>query len=225
MSSIPNYEIRTCENPACGSGPIHTCATRKEVVAALAAETMRKFDAVLREAREAPEHCSKCGAEEDKRFRRCISCGAPYDSRVCDICETTFAPRSGSQRFCSARCRNVIYKPASAPVPRPCVVCRGEFTPDRAAQTICSISCRRAYQRSRSRERLNKRDPYLGAILNDPCVYCGGRSTGFDHIIPKAEGGGDDWTNLTPCCGRCNSSKRVTPLLLFLCRRPLGRAT
>lgn len=69
--------------------------------------------------------------------------------------------------------------------------------------------------------------PLLRALEGDPCSYCGRapgegapqtRSTrpsrqGLDHIVPRSDGGADDWTNFTACCHSCNSSKHTTSLL------------
>lgn len=57
---------------------------------------------------------------------------------------------------------------------------------------------------------------YLKAVYRDPCVYCGDRTTCFDHIVSQYRGGSDDWTNLAPVCSSCNSSKRTSSLLGFL---------
>lgn len=44
---------------------------------------------------------------------------------------------------------------------------------------------------------------------NRQCQYCG-KKTGMmttDHIIPKAQGGGDTWENLVCACLECNNRK------------------
>lgn len=54
----------------------------------------------------------------------------------------------------------------------------------------------------------------------DPCSYCGkARGGTVDHVDARMRGGGDEPENLTDACGRCNSSKQATPLLLWLVRR------
>ncbi len=60
---------------------------------------------------------------------------------------------------------------------------------------------------------------YATILLRDPCCYCGskGRLT-IDHIVPIAEGGSNDWTNLTAACKSCNSRKHTRQLLPFLLR-------
>jgi 5-methylcytosine-specific restriction endonuclease McrA len=48
------------------------------------------------------------------------------------------------------------------------------------------------------------------------CIYCRKEISdnwrddnyiSIDHFIPKALGGGDEFTNLAPCCRQCNSKK------------------
>ncbi|MFD5050416.1 MULTISPECIES: HNH endonuclease [Streptomyces] len=39
------------------------------------------------------------------------------------------------------------------------------------------------------------------------CVYCGDPSQTMDHVIPFADGGADELTNLVPVCHTCNRSK------------------
>jgi hypothetical protein len=38
-------------------------------------------------------------------------------------------------------------------------------------------------------------------------VYCGDWSTQVDHVIPVAQGGTRERTNLVPSCARCNFEK------------------
>ncbi len=41
---------------------------------------------------------------------------------------------------------------------------------------------------------------------NPHCVICGSPATDVHHILPKAEGGTDDWNNLEPLCHACHST-------------------
>lgn len=59
----------------------------------------------------------------------------------------------------------------------------------------------------------------MSFILADPCVYCGGPSQSFDHIVPKCAGGEHHWTNLASACLSCNASKGKRSLLHFLLER------
>lgn len=63
--------------------------------------------------------------------------------------------------------------------------------------------------------------PYIELLLHDPCSYCGdhGPVMGIDHIVPRSEGGSNDWTNLTSCCRQCNGRKHAKPLLTALMER------
>ena len=57
------------------------------------------------------------------------------------------------------------------------------------------------------------------------CAYCNERRPlTMDHIEPLAKGGAHDVDNIAAVCGPCNSSKRDTPLLVWLASRPLARA-
>lgn len=57
---------------------------------------------------------------------------------------------------------------------------------------------------------------YMGL---DPCAYCGGPGTDWDHIEPLARGGAHSAENITRACSGCNATKRDKPLLLFLATR------
>lgn len=57
---------------------------------------------------------------------------------------------------------------------------------------------------------------WLDVIAADPCAYCGGPSQAVDHIKPVSRGGANHWTNFTPSCRSCNSSKRDRELLQWL---------
>jgi hypothetical protein len=50
---------------------------------------------------------------------------------------------------------------------------------------------------------------YRKAIKNDPCFYCGQKTTEMhtDHKLPLAKGGTDHWWNLAKACSHCNLSK------------------
>lgn len=47
-------------------------------------------------------------------------------------------------------------------------------------------------------------------LYNHICAYCGAHSkTGLtlDHVIPKSRGGKSDFSNVVPCCLKCNNIK------------------
>lgn len=49
-----------------------------------------------------------------------------------------------------------------------------------------------------------KRGVLLGG--SPPCQVCGLRpATTLDHVVPIVLGGTNDWSNLRPACGLCNS--------------------
>ncbi|GAA2924413.1 HNH endonuclease [Streptomyces enissocaesilis] len=48
-----------------------------------------------------------------------------------------------------------------------------------------------------------------GVLIRDQhrCAYCGRRATTVDHVIPKAQGGGDGWLNTVASCAEDNHRK------------------
>lgn len=60
---------------------------------------------------------------------------------------------------------------------------------------------------------------YAEILRADPCSYCGEPGGTADHIIPVAQGGANDWSNLTGACGPCNSSKSASTMLLWMANR------
>jgi len=55
--------------------------------------------------------------------------------------------------------------------------------------------------------------------FNGCCAYCGKeiefKDMQVDHIIPKRNGGTDDFDNLFPTCRRCNHYKRTLSIESF----------
>ncbi len=71
-----------------------------------------------------------------------------------------------------------------------------------------------------SRKNILVRDSHL-------CQYCGREFTSgdltIDHIIPKVQGGANEWTNVVACCRACNIRKGGrTPrqASMYLVRKP-----
>jgi hypothetical protein len=76
----------------------------------------------------------------------------------------------------------------------------------------------------------------LGIIFencNGHCFYCGVKLDPFgswqvDHVVPRAQGGGDDFHNLVAACRPCNASKGNRTAEQFsdaIIRRALNHAT
>lgn len=65
--------------------------------------------------------------------------------------------------------------------------------------------------------RINRNAIY--AKYQGRCAYCGREiaisDMQVDHIIPKANGGTDDYDNLMPSCRTCNHYKRAESLETF----------
>lgn len=64
-----------------------------------------------------------------------------------------------------------------------------------------------------------KASPTTAYLLADGCSYCSQPADTLDHIVPRINGGGDDWSNLTGACRSCNSAKKDRDLLGFLLAR------
>lgn len=57
-------------------------------------------------------------------------------------------------------------------------------------------------------------------LMAEPCVYCGGKAQGLDHIVARSLGGVDALAiNRAPACTPCDSKKANTPMLQFLVSR------
>ena len=60
------------------------------------------------------------------------------------------------------------------------------------------------YEPPLSNRLLFQRDGYI-------CLYCGvakpAQQLTRDHVIPRAQGGEDRWSNVVSCCRRCNGEK------------------
>lgn len=74
-----------------------------------------------------------------------------------------------------------------------------------------------------TRKNIYMRDDYR-------CQYCSekfrGEDLSWDHVLPRCQGGRDEWENLVTCCKRCNHRKAGrTPeeAGMPLLRRPLPR--
>lgn len=64
-----------------------------------------------------------------------------------------------------------------------------------------------------------RRTPHLQVLLHDPCPYCGDDVAAIDHITATANGGSDDWPNLSGICRSCNSAKGTKSMLAFMAWR------
>jgi hypothetical protein len=60
---------------------------------------------------------------------------------------------------------------------------------------------------------------YKKILLRDPCVYCGAKPTGLDHITPESKNGPNNWQNRAPACKTCDQKKGSQLLLHFLHRQ------
>lgn len=58
--------------------------------------------------------------------------------------------------------------------------------------------------------------PYETLLRRDPCSYCGAPGGILDHIIPRVEGGDENYSNLTGSCRSCNSGKSDRSVLSWM---------
>jgi hypothetical protein len=60
---------------------------------------------------------------------------------------------------------------------------------------------------------------YEALLKRDPCAYCGRVSrhgSQIDHIVPRAFGGLNHWSNYAAACEPCNALKSIVPMLIWL---------
>lgn len=174
--------------------------------------------------------------------RICPACGEQFtpthpSQRACPPTAEDRARQRGQARSQCAR-KLVNAKHRGRPIvvgrvgePYDCVQCGKHCFPGEnvapQAERFCGQQHKRDWHHIHSDGRPDRLDPTAGptrsdiaaygkAMKADPCAYCGESSEARDHIIPKADGGPDDWMNRTGACHRCNSTKQQTPLLIFL---------
>ncbi len=172
-------------------------------------------------------YCSACSA----RVRQCVDCGKEFKGnkarchactvieRECAGCGRTF---KGHQAVC-VLCQSSEH---------PCAACGREFKgtaqkcyPCRWLDLPLDERVARAQQWHGTR-RARKLDAkvcgpvsvatYAAIMASGPCSYCGSVATSVDHVRPLARGGIEHESNLTPACGRCNSSKSAKLLTEWL---------
>lgn len=83
----------------------------------------------------------------------------------------------------------------------------GSFPCPSVIRLLRPFPYRASHNRSVSRKSILLRDCYQ-------CQYCGWKASAgqrerltLDHVVPRAKGGGNSWTNLVACCVKCNNRK------------------
>ncbi len=75
------------------------------------------------------------------------------------------------------------------------------------------IQCYRRLLGGRMARSSATRQNMRAALAVDHCAYCGSTDRlQWDHLIPRARGGPDDFDNLVRACAACNRSKAVQPV-------------
>lgn len=86
---------------------------------------------------------------------------------------------------------------------------------------LCDIASQRWIYRAMRHEKTIKE--WKAVLLADPCVYCGAKPDGLDHIVPSSRRGSDAWTNRAPACRECDQIKGNTGLVVFLLAEGFAR--
>lgn len=61
---------------------------------------------------------------------------------------------------------------------------------------------------------------FRGALLCDPCCWCGDRvEPTIEHIQPRSQHGSNKAKNLAGACKRCNNERGVNSLLHWMLKR------
>lgn len=75
-----------------------------------------------------------------------------------------------------------------------------------------SVIVRSLYQKMPTKVSLNRQNLWLA--YDSACAFCGielsPNDVTIDHLVPKARGGKDEWTNLVCSCWKCNQEKGAT---------------
>lgn len=160
--------------------------------------------------------------------------------KTCPVCQREHQ-RQGI--YCSRKCcRRVSNAKARGSTVRPpivsfdCEQCGTRCVPGENvaahASRFCGYDCKAAWHKAHVElpERLISSvtaaptdHGFRPVLRRDPCVYCGARPSGVDHIVPTSAGGADDSTNWAGCCKRCNGAKGDLPLLIALLWVPVSR--
>lgn len=168
-------------------------------------------------------------AEKQKALRQ-------RDSQ-CERCQTPFTTGKKSQRYCSAECRQAVYKdnytytPRTEPKILTCgwcgedVVVAPNFTSGRKYHDNCKIEARRARYRIKTvrRQSLTVNPSRLAAdevvrVYGSDCHICQEpidlglprthkQGLTVDHVIPLSKGGTDTINNMKPAHWLCNIKK------------------
>lgn len=127
---------------------------------------------------------------------------------------------------CLARTPEVRARELEMGIDRRCECgCGLSLNGQRPSTKYATRKCRRSVAKARNELRRSatlEEAEMVAIVERDPCAYCGHTRehhrdhVGADHIVPVSKGGELDWTNVTGCCGFCNSSKHDKPLLYFL---------
>jgi hypothetical protein len=69
---------------------------------------------------------------------------------------------------------------------------------------LTSTGSTRAWRRTRE---------WVFLVKGRRCYLCGAYAGTIDHVVPRCDGGGDELSNLEPCCARHNSERSMRRLV------------
>lgn len=216
MPILPPYErpecsVSTCENPAEADGLCNGHYKRQKTFGD------PRADIPLRKIRRGrTEKCSRDGCEETY----CASglCSKHYmeerkqrlEEDPCVVAECD-RPRGTSTGYCVRHYQRLLKygDPLAGGAPR---VLRG------TGKGSWYYSAQRRAAKATMSQVCGETAEYVKIIRKDPCVYCGSLCEHIDHIVPFADGGPTDWSNLAPTCSSCNLRKNRKSVLEFMLR-------
>lgn len=185
--------------------------------------------------------CIDCGASSSQKGKRCKPCGIirkrlrnkayakpkPLIDYKCSECAVEFQHADPTRVTCGGKeCQASRVRKLGAE----------KYWKDPAAHNAQEAidARRRRHTNPGARERASdaaraRRAMVKGAdadtiqfriiVKRDPCFYCYRQSKTIEHIIPLSAWGENHWTNMAGACHHCNSSKKITPLIIWLAKK------
>lgn len=161
----------------------------------------------------------------------------PNDLRVCDYCGAMFVGKQYAQRFCSRECSipannaRAWERRRKPRVASNCKRCGASLEHKKAHALYCSKTCvsmDHAFNRRRGTRTTAKARRWEIITRDDSaCYLCGVGLTyeqvELDHLIPVAQGGGNEPENLAVACGPCNKSRGARLTIRQIIKRNQNR--
>lgn len=208
---------RGCRCEECKAGAL---AQFRVYAAKVKAATGKSTKQIYSPAR--PKSCPDCGKQIAGRARStyCTQCG--IERRKPEQAELKMAQRR-ARGVKPARRRQAEMKLEKAArgvrhgyswVEGPCAICGARFTSTDSQARYCSTDCRKRAHSGRwidylDRVAIYRRDDWTcqicGEVTEPDAEPTSSWYPSLDHIIPRSQGGPDDWQNLRTAHNWCNS--------------------